>query len=171
MYRDLTPIAGYDGLYSISKDGQVISHENKQNHTPRIELKSRPDKDGYRIVTLQDQKEREDHKIHRIVATTFIPNPENKPLVNHINGCTSDNRVENLEWVTTYENYKCSDKTVKEIPVQAVNKLTGEILTFKSIMEASRSLAIRQGNISNALAGRCKSVGGYYWTKQENIND
>lgn len=171
MYRDLTPIKGYEGLYSVSKDGEVISHENKKNHRSWIELKSKSDKQGYQIVVLQDDKERQDHKVHRLVATAFIPNPENKPLVNHINGITSDNRVENLEWATTYENYKCSDKTVKEIPVQATNKLTGEILTFKSIMEASRSLAIRQGNISNALAGRCKSVGGYYWVKQEQTNE
>lgn len=170
MYRDLTPIKGYEGLYSVSKDGEVISHENKKNHKSWIELANNVDKDGYHIVKLQDDKERQDHKVHRLVATAFIPNPENKPLVNHINGITSDNRVENLEWATVYENYICSDKTVKEIPVEATNKLTGETLKFKSIMEAARTLNIRQGNISNALSGRCKSVGGYYWKKQENIN-
>lgn len=171
MYRDLTPIPGYEELYSISKDGEVISHENKSNHNSWIELSRKPDKDGYHIVVLQDNKNRQDFKVHRLVAQTFIPNPDNKPLVNHINGLTYDNRVENLEWATVYENYKCSENTIKEIPVIATDKLTGDVLKFKSIMDAARYLNINQGNISNALAGRCKSVGGYYWKKQENINE
>lgn len=58
----------------------------------------------YPSVTLRKNKERHRFYIHRLVAENFIPNPKNKPYVNHINSKSNDNRVENLEWVTTREN-------------------------------------------------------------------
>lgn len=167
MYRGLTPITGYEGLYSVSMDGEIISHGNKSNHLDDIELLQNMDKDGYCIVALQVNLDRLYHKVHRIVATTFIPNPENKPMVNHKSSVRHQNNVENLEWVTPYENYIHSPFVKKEIPVIATCKTTGLVLKFKSLMEAARTLNINQGNITNALKGRCKSVGGFYWTVGE----
>lgn len=164
MYRGLAPIFGYEGLYSISMDGEVISHGNKSNHLSDIELTQKFDQDGYCIVVLQDDCSRLDQKVHRLVAQTFIPNPENKPMVNHKSSIRHQNNVENLEWVTPYENYIHSPFCKKEIPVTATCKTTGLVLKFKSLMEAARTLKINQGNITNALKGRCKSVGGFYWT-------
>ena len=68
-------------------------------------LKQWLDKDGYKIVALSNRKI---YRAHRLIASTFIENPEGKPVVNHINHIKQDNRVENLEWVTYSENSKHS---------------------------------------------------------------
>lgn len=90
-------IKGYGKRYKISNDGQIWSNISKVFLTP-IRSKS-----GYLRVHLSNGKEINTHSIHRLVALTFIPNPLNKPTVNHINEDKSDNRVANLEWMTNAE--------------------------------------------------------------------
>lgn len=95
IWRDIT---GYEGLYQVSNCGRVKSFY----HGGRILKQSL--KRGYMFVELYLNTNGKIHIVHRLVAQAFIPNPLNKLEVNHINGIKTDNRVENLEWVTRSEN-------------------------------------------------------------------
>ena len=94
-------IKGYEGHYQVSNRGQVVNVKTK-----RI-LKQFFNYGKYLRIGIKDRnKKRNSLVIHRLVAQAFIPNPENKPCVNHKNGIKKDNNVENLEWVTHKENQK-----------------------------------------------------------------
>jgi hypothetical protein len=74
-------------------------------------IKGCKDKNGYLISTFRKNGVKKTVKLHRLVLLTFIPNPENKPQVNHINGIKDDNRLENLEWCTNSENQRHAVRT------------------------------------------------------------
>ena len=101
--------------YRITSDGKVFSI-NYNNTGIEQEMKQ-GSKRGYKVVGLVcDDGKRRFIGVHRLVASEFIPNPDNKPEVNHINGDKSDNRVENLEWVTSTENQRHAFKTGLQKP-------------------------------------------------------
>lgn len=100
------PIEESNNKYSISDMGRV-----KNNITGNM-LKPIENRKGYVKVNLHlEHGERLNRQIHRLVAIAFIPNPENKPEVNHKNGIKNDNRVDNLEWVTGEENIRHAYET------------------------------------------------------------
>lgn len=89
--------------YGVNANGEVCSFD--YNHTKKIKaLKQYTDKDGYKYVFLVVGNKRYRRFVHRMVLSTFVENPLNKPQVNHKNGVRNDNRIENLEWVTAQEN-------------------------------------------------------------------
>ena len=104
--------------YGVNKSGQVCSFD--YNHTGKLKIiKQYKDRDGYKYVFLIVNNKRYKRLVHRMILTTFIPNLENKPQVNHINGIRDDNRLENLEWCTAKENiihsYKINNKKTSDL--------------------------------------------------------
>lgn len=153
-------VDGYE-RYSINEYGIV-----KNNETGMILLPTK-NKAGYLTVCLYNEVKKT-VRIHRLVAQAFIPNPENKPFINHKNGIKTDNRVCNLEWVTSSENnlHKCrvlGKKSTNEpnpkIAVRCVE--TGE--TFKSMSDASKKYKTQPIHISECCRGKRKTAGGLHW--------
>ena len=106
-------IKGYEGFYQVSNQGRVKSLDrevvypdgHKQQYKGKI-LKTYIGTTGYLFVTLTVNSKAKRVRVHRLVAEAFIPNPENKPDIDHINTIRTDNRVENLRWATRSENMK-----------------------------------------------------------------
>ena len=83
--------------YLIYRDGRVFS-----KYTNKF-LKHKTEKDGYKRICLYKDNKPKSFYIHRLIGIYYIPNPENKPTIDHINRNRSDNRIENLQWATTKE--------------------------------------------------------------------
>lgn len=98
MAEEWRKIKGYE-LYEVSNFGRVRSNQKTECVILKTSLKR-----GYCGVTIYNEKGKIQISVHRLVAEAFIPNPENKPQVNHKDGNKQNNTVENLEWVTQSEN-------------------------------------------------------------------
>jgi len=111
IWRD---IKNFENRYQVSSCGKVRSLDFKDSlgrtRKGRI-LKLQLDRRGYPRVRLSINNRKFSYRIHRLVATAFIPNTENKPQVNHIDGDKTNNSVKNLEWVTNLENMRHSIST------------------------------------------------------------
>lgn len=168
MMVDKKHIKGFEGLYEISVNGDVISLNYRRSGMAK-KLSASKVKSNYMAVKLPVNNKDTSFYVHRLVALAFIPNPENKDEVNHINGIKHDNRVENLEWTTHTENIRHakrsglikSPKTCKSV-VQI--SLDGFILNeFNSFREAQRQTGIFYNNIGLCVNGKYKTAGGYIW--------
>lgn len=173
--------------YYVTDMGDVYSriYHPIQNPGTRIrKLKPVLDKKGYVYVTLCRDKKHCPSKIHRLVAEHFIPNPENKPQVNHINGIKTDNRVENLEWCTGSENVLHAFRVLGRKPSRAflgrfgklhpLSKVIQQIQDGKVIAEfygsgeASRATGIGARNIRSVCEGKREFAGGFRWKYKNN---
>lgn len=174
IWRD---IKDYEGLYAVSNLGRVKSLNYNRTGKEKP-LKPAKDRKGYLYVILCKNGVKKHFSIHRLVAEAFLPNPDGKPHIDHINTDKTDNRVENIRYCNRVENQnnplskqKMSDshkgksgvKHPRSKPIVGVNKVTGEEVWFACTYEAQRALGISHGNIWSCLKGRYKSTGGYYW--------
>ena len=177
------PIPGYEGYYEASNTGLIrsvprtiilktkkledrpceykskilkpyLSQHNRSNILPRQQ-----------IVLSVDGKTKS-LQVHRLIAQTFIPNPNNYETVNHIDGNTFNNTVENLEWVSKVDNIRHSFKNNlvhTQKPVVQIDPKTNEIIKiYPGESEACRRIGISQGKIGRAIRrnGTCR---GYKW--------
>lgn len=160
-------IKGYEGLYQISNLGRVKSLKKKGNYKERI-LKYHIINKGYCRLHLFKQNKSKGFLVHSLVLNTFKPNlDKNKTQIDHINGIKTDNRVENLEWVTPKENVKRAyEKLLRKDCKKTVqiDKINNNIINvFNSSREASRKTGICQSGISKSCKNKNVTAGGYLW--------
>ena len=180
-------IKRFEQYYAISNQGRVWSKDRltRNNGGSYIKkgriLKGVPNNKGYLRVQLKAGGKSERFFIHRLVASHFVMNLENKPDVNHIDSNPLNNKVENLEWVTHRENMhhainkgrfnKSFAMTIEKFhktiadsqkSVIGINIKSGLIKRFKSISEAGRVLG-NPGGICICCKGKLKSSGGHFW--------
>lgn len=147
-------IPSCDERYYVSSDGRVLGANGL--------LKPVRSKDGYlRCNIAQDGKFRL-WLVHRLVAEAFIPNPDNKPEVNHIDGDKSNNNVSNLEWVTREENIRHAHKVLRKMGDKPVlNADTGDIYT--SLTEAADAVGLSGAGLISDAIKRNGKAGGFRW--------
>ena len=182
------PVVGYEGLYEVSNLGNIRSLWFGKKKT----MKLRTDRDGYLLVNFYKDKKQTTYKVHRLVAELFIPNPENKPEIDHINTDKTDNTVwlnedgsinydkTNLRWVTPKEN-RNNPLTKKHISIGKFGKNRGKehfaskpIIQFTKnnefvkIWENAQVVAREWGlysgsNIISCCRGILKTAYGFKW--------
>lgn len=158
-------IIGYNGAYQISKNGavkssnRIIKSITGQNRLIIGRIMKPKNKEGYHFVTLSLNGEIKNHYIHRLVAEAYLPNPKNKPHINHIDGDKSNNNINNLEWVTISENTNHAYRIglsqniggTHSFAQKLIDNCTGKI--YSCIKEAAVELEINYNSLRNMLCG------------------
>lgn len=156
------PVVGYEGLYEVSSDGEVRSARTKRVRKRHVMGA------GYIQCPLWKDGGCWRTSMHRVVAMTFLGEPNGRE-VNHKNGIRTDNRVENLEWVTkSYNNLHARYVLGSAVHrVKATHLQTGEETVYPSI-EFAVGLGFRSGHIYLCIAGKRKSHKGFKWESLKN---
>lgn len=171
---------GYEGYYQVSSFGQVrsvdrvvVGVDGKTYHYKGRILKQAKTSDGYKTVQLFKDNGLKTFKVHRMIALTFIPNPNNKPEVNHIDGNKSNNHISNLEWVTRSENLKHAVKHGLSSPVKAIEATKKKvelvddngnaIKRWNTMTAAADEMGVHISNVSMCCHGKLKSTGGHFF--------
>ena len=185
-------IVNYEGIYQVSNLGRVRSLDrlvpatcalSKSNQVVNYLRKGKilnghwagPKGSEYKYVALSKDDKPKYLRVHRLVACAFIPNPDNLPEVNHIDEDKSNNRADNLEWVTHIQNEHHGTKieraarTRDRRPVEALNEKGEVVASYDRMADASKALGINLGTIWKVCnkIKNCKIAGGYRWRYKE----
>ncbi len=178
MEEEWRDIEGYENLYQVSNKGQIKSLGNGQTNSKERILKISLNKNGRYQVTLSKNGKRERFYVHRLVAQTFLENPNNYPMINHKDENKLNNCVENLEFCTAKYNVnygtaieRRSEKQKitqpKRKPIKCLDLQTNEISYYPSIAETARQMNILSTSIHDSIY-KCKSPykNRYIFTEQ-----
>ena len=164
-------IKDYEGLYQVSNWGKILSLNYRNTGKPVL-MNPGTDKDGYLVVYLSKNGEDKLCKVHRLVAQTFIPNPDNLPQVNHKDEDKTNNRVENLEWKSPKDNSNHGTRTervakantngIRSKPILQLS-LSGDLIReWPSIGECGRN-GFSKGNVWSCCNGKLPQYKGFLW--------
>ena len=156
-------IEGYEGLYQVSSWGRV-----KSTYRGGRVLKGRKTKTGYLRINLCKNRNVKEYLVHRLVAQAFIPNPQNKPQVNHIDEDKENNHVNNLEWCTAKENVNHGTRILRigkarSKPIICIE--TG--VEYYGARECARQMGLQHSTIIKVLRGTRNHTGGYTFKYKE----
>lgn len=151
----LKQIKGWETLYSITEDGKVFSHRKQKFLKPRLSL------DGYNRVALCNNKDRYEYRVARLVAETFISNPdqENKSQVNHIDFNRQNDITSNLEWITPEGNTSHSKENVYKSDLRnSDGTFTKKAYTFTNVYNNNKFIIIGINEIASQFKCSKKNV-------------
>lgn len=162
-------IKGFEGFYAITEEGEVWSYRSKKFLSKKLSQK------GYYEVLFSVDGKRTYKRVNRLVAEAFIPNPNGLPEVNHLNEVKTDNRVENLEWVSTIDNcnYGTRNQRIKEklIGKSGTKVLCVETNTvYNSVSEAAKAINRTERALLYCLSGTYKTCGKLHWKYYDEVN-
>ena len=177
-------IEGYEGLYQVSNLGRVrslgrdIVRRTRYGtmapyHINGRVLKPLHSQGDYCYVHLFDKDGTStNHKVHRLVAMAFVPNPDNLNEVNHIDEDKDNNRADNLEWCKHVDNCNHGtrnerSKTKRSKPVQQLDAEGNVVAEYPSTIEAERETGTNRYQIRMCCNGKYKTAGGYRWKFKE----
>jgi hypothetical protein len=175
-------IQGYEGLYEISDRGRIKNTGSEKSKLATLSkngdlfLKKQINNAGYERLLLTNGSNRKTYSVHRLVAIAFIPNPEGKKQVNHIDGNKSNNCVENLEWSTSSENIKhafvalgkksCWKGRTGKLSHCSIKIMCNETkVVYDSMKEAAKDNKICAADISKNISGKIKRLKGLTFIK------
>lgn len=152
-------IEGYPN-YQVSNMGRVKSLKFGKEKI----LKSNNDGGGYFMVNLSKDRKQKTHRIHRLVASAFLPNPDNLPQVNHKDEDKSNNRVENIEYCDAKYNNSYGTRIERiQKPILQFTKEDKLVRKWSSLTDVEIELGIKHGDISKCCKGKRKAAGDYKW--------
>ena len=163
--KEFVPIKGYEHEYSIHKTGLILSMLTDQL------VKTSVDSKGYLTVNLYKDGKRKTKRVHILVAETFIPNPDNLPVVNHIDGNKQNPHVSNLEWTSYSENTLHAHRTGLITKTSDKAVIRGDGRVYASITQAAIENHITKSAISKVINGTRRTAGGHTWALKGGENN